>query len=438
MTTSAKSDARHSGGGVPPEPRYDVIDEILGPLRVLSGVRPAVLNLLRELREYIRIRCVPAEREVDNSDAMPDWFVQDMRRMRMFGLTTPTEFGGQGFSLVEYALVCREWGRVRVAFHLVTGGHNALGVHSLLQVGTPEQKRIYLGDLVSGGLNCAFALTEPDVAGSDVRAIQCTAIRQGGGWTLKGRKRFITNATADGLLTVVARAEDERGELLGITLFLVKGDAQGVEFTRRGTYMGAQGSASWELAFHDVRLTDGDVLGGVGQGLPVVMRTLDKSRIAIGARATGAAERALSYALAYSTERRSMGRSLSEHQGIQWMLADSIVDVDLARRLAFDAAERYDQDGSANLEAAMTKMFCVESANRVVDRSIQILGGIGYSRDLPLEMLYRDLRGQRLWDGSMEMMRLLISNRGTRGPVDRPRGGHQFGATPSRRRRGCS
>ncbi|HMM74140.1 MAG TPA: acyl-CoA dehydrogenase family protein [Gammaproteobacteria bacterium] len=413
--------ALHSETRILPEPRYDTIDEILGPLRVLSGVRPTVLGLLSELREYIRTRCVPVEREVDNSDVIPEWFVRDMREMEMFGLTTPTEFGGRGFSLVEYALVCREWGRVRVAFHLVTGGHNGLGVHSLMQVGTPEQKRAYLSDLVSGRLNCAFALTEPDVAGSDARGIQCTAFRQSGGWTLKGRKRFITNAAADGLITVVAKAESEKGEPLGITLFLVKGDTEGVEFTRRGTFMGAQGSPTWELTFHDVRLTDADVLGGVGQGLPVAMRTLDKSRIAIGARATGAAERALSYALSYSTERRSMGRSLSEHQGVQWMLADSIVDVDLARRLAFDAAERYDKDGSANLEAAMTKMFCVESANRVVDRSIQILGGIGYSRDLPLEMLYRDLRGQRLWDGSMEMMRVLISNRGTRGPLDRPR-----------------
>lgn len=425
MTTITETDRDRPGTDLPSEPRYDLIDEILGPLRVLSSVRPQVRDLIGELREYIRTRCVPAEREVDNSDALPEWFVQDMRKMGMFGLTAPTEFGGRGFSLVEYALVCREWGRVRVAFHLIFGGHNGLAVHSLLQVGTPEQKRAYLGDLVSGHLNCAFALTEPDVAGSDARGIQCSAVRQGGGWVLSGRKRFITNATTDGLLTVVAKAEGEKGEPLGITLFLVKGNAQGVEFTRRGTYMGAQGSASWELTFRNVRLTDADVLGEVGQGLPVVMQTLDKSRIAIGARATGAAERALSYALSYSTKRRSMGRTLSEHQGVQWMLADSIVDVDLARRLAFDAAERYDKDGSANLEAAMTKMFCVESANRVVDRAIQVLGGIGYSRDLPLEMVYRDLRGQRLWDGSMEMMRLLISNRGTRGPVDRPRKARQ-------------
>jgi acyl-CoA dehydrogenase len=288
--------------------------------------------------------------------------------------------------------------------------NNGVGTRGVLYHGTPEQKAKYLRGLASGDLIAAFCLTEPG-AGSDAGGIRTTAVQRGAKWILNGTKHFITNSPIADFYIVFAVTDPALKIRGGITAFLVDRGNPGLIHGREQLFLGAKGSPTGEIILKDCEVDESMICGDIGHGFAVALQSIDYSRLTIGARHTHSAELLLQMSVDWCHQRQSFGKTLGEHQTIQFKLADMATEIHLAKLLALDTAKKYDQGVGVNTECSMVKMYCMEMAGRVVDAALQIHGGYGYSTDLPIERFYRDLRGPRIWDGSMEMQRHVISKR---------------------------
>ncbi|WP_327424229.1 acyl-CoA dehydrogenase family protein [Streptomyces sp. NBC_01230] len=328
------------------------------------------------------------------------------RRAGFWGMNTPEEYGGMNLGAVMSAILAMETGRTYVPFSF--GG----SADNILYSCNDEQKQRYLVPTVEGERRSCFAITEPG-AGSDARNIRTRAMRDGGDWVINGEKTFITGGNEADFVMVFAVTDPDKGADGGVTCFLVDRD-MGWKSEPIPT-MGQWGPAA--LVFDDVRVPDENVLGEVGQGFALALRWIGQGRYMIPARAIGSAERMLQMAIDYAKIRTSMGNPIAEYQAIQWQIADSQVEIESTKWLTLYAAWRVQQGMDARHASSIAKLNGALMANQVVDRVLQIHGGMGYTKELPIERWYRELRLLRIFEGTDEIQRRTIARNLLKGHV---------------------
>ncbi len=370
---------------------------------------PEDVRLLRDsVRRFVREVLHPVEREIEETDRIPPHIVEEIRKLGLFGLAIPQEYGGLGLTLLAQCVVFEELAKASLCFRSRVGTNNGIGSLGILFDGSEEQKRAYLPRLASGEWTGSFALTEPN-AGSDAAAIESTAVKQGEVFLLNGRKQWITNADLAEVFTVMAVTDRSKRARGGITAFLVHRDTPGLTITAPHETMGFRGSHVCDLIFEDARVPVGNVLGQVGNGFRIAMKVLDRGRLTMGAVCVGAAQRLLELSVAHAKQRVQFGKAIAEQQAIQFMLADTTTEIYACRSMLHQTAWRIDRGERATKEVAMVKLYCSEMVGRAADRAVQIHGGMGYMRDCPVERYYRDVRLIRIYEGTSEIQRLIIA-----------------------------
>ena len=366
----------------------------------------------RALRDNVRRlvdhQLIPAEKEVDELDRVPDRLAVMIREMGLCGLTIPEAYGGIGLDCLTTALVMEQIGRAHSAFRAMISTNNGIGSKALLYRGTEEQKQRYLPRIASGEWLAAFGLTEPE-AGSDASAIRTTAEKRGETYVLNGLKHFITNGPHADLITVMALTDPEKKAKGGISAFLVEKSTPGLRVARTQKTMGPGGYHQGELVFEDCEIPADCLLGDEGEGLRIALYTLNHGRVVLASAAVGLAQRMLEMAIEHAKLRVQFGKPLSKFQAIQFKLADMAVAVHTSRLLVHHAAWLVDQGQSARCEAAMAKLYASEALGRVADETVQIFGGMGYMREMPIERMYREARLYRIVEGTSEIQRIVIS-----------------------------
>ncbi len=370
---------------------------------------PEELQLLAQtVRQFVEEKLQPIEKQVEDSDKIPDVVIKEMAALGFFGLPFPEEYGGAGAGDLGYCVALEQFGRTSAAFSNLIGAHTSIGSMSIYLGGTAEQKRRYLPDLTAGRKIAAFSLTEPS-SGSDAASLQTTARKLGDRWLLNGTKIWVTNGPIADVVVVYAANDRRLGARGGITAFIVEKGFKGFRVGKIDDKMGLRGSYTGELVFEDCEVPEENVLGQVGAGFRTALGALDIGRISLAAGAVGSSQRLVELAIAHSKRRVQFGKPIAGNQAIQWMLADSAVEIHAARLMVYDAAWKMDQGKRASLEAAMVKVFASEMANRVADRVLQIHGGMGYMKESPVERAYRDARILRIYEGTSEVQRMIIA-----------------------------
>ena len=374
---------------------------------------PENLRMMVEtVRRFVKQDLEPISQKVEDEDRIPDEIVEKMRELGLFGLAIPEEYGGLEIGTLGECLVYEELGKTNACFRTRIGTNNGIGSQGILIDGDEKQKQKYLPKLASGEWIGVFALTEPE-AGSDAANIQSTAELQGDHWILNGRKHFITNGNIADIATVMALTDKEKRARGGITAFAVEKDFPGYYVGTIERKMGMRGSHTCELIFDNCKVPRENVIGGeqmIGQGFKTAMRVLDKGRLTMGASSVGSAQRLLELSVEYAKQRVQFGKPIGQFQSIQNMLADMATQIYAARQMCYHAAALRDERGTALVkEASMVKLFCTEMANKVADMAVQIHGGMGYMKEMPIERFYRDLRLTRIYEGTSEIQRLIIA-----------------------------
>ena len=363
----------------------------------------------KQLERYVRERLIPAEREVIESDRIPDAILAEMRDMGLFGLTIPEQYGGAGMNISQYARTINVLSYAMPAYRSIISINIGMVCSALKNGGTEAQKAQWLPRLAAGEIAC-FGLTEPG-SGSDSAAMQTTAVRSGNGWVLNGAKRYITNAPMAKLALIMARTS--RAALpknAHVSAFLVPMDTPGIAAGKPDKKMGQAGSHIADIVLEDVRLPADALLGDAeGKGFVTAMQSLDNGRISVGAAATGYARRALDSALRYANERKAFGEPIANFQLIQAMLADSEIEIYAAEAMMADVTARADAGENVLRKAAAFKVFASEMCGRVTDRVVQIYGGAGYLAEYDAERFFRDARIYRIYEGTTQILQLQIA-----------------------------
>ncbi|MEV4105880.1 acyl-CoA dehydrogenase family protein [Nonomuraea sp. NPDC049649] len=365
-------------------------------------------EVLKQVRQFVRTRVVPREQEIADSDAIPDDLRRQAQDMGLFGYAIPEEYGGLGLDIIQDVRLGFEFGYTSLAFRSMFGTNNGIAGQVLVGFGTDAQKERWLPTLASGEVTAAFALTEPE-AGSDPSGLKTTATPDGDGWVIDGGKRFITNAPIAGLFVVFARVRpaDEAGS--GIAVFLVPADAPGVTVGPKDAKMGQEGAWTSDVTFDQVRLdADALVSGEVDAGFRAAMTVLARGRLHISAVAVGLMERALDESVEFAAHNRQGGRPVGDYQLVQAMLAEQKSLCMAGRAMTDEAARLWLTGEDRRLAPSAAKLFCTESASRVADLAVQVHGGSGYMRGVPVERLYRDVRLLRLYEGTSEIQKLIV------------------------------
>jgi len=368
-------------------------------------------DMLATVRRFVGEKLIPLEDRVARTDAIPDSVADEMRRLGLYGMTIPEEYGGLGFTAEEEVLVAMELGRTSPAFRSLIGTNNGIGSQGILLDGTEAQRKHYLPQLASGGMVGSFALTEPD-AGSDAAAVRTSATRDGDAYVLDGTKRYITNAPEADLFTVMARTDPAEKGGRGISAFLVAADTPGITIGEIERKMGQQGTHVADVVFANCRVPADNIIGGPeneGRGFKTAMKVLDRGRLHISAVCVGVAERLIGDALEFAMGRQQFGKPIAQHQLVQAMLADSRAEAYAARTMVIDAARRRDEGERITMVASACKLFASEMVGRVADRAVQIHGGAGYIADYAVERFYRDVRLFRLYEGTSQIQQLVIA-----------------------------
>ena len=364
-------------------------------------------ELTRTIRDFTESEIEPIWRKIEDEDEIPATVLAKAGELGLFGLTIPEEYGGLGLPMLAKALVYQELGRTHAGFVSIIGTHCGIGTTAIVSLGTEDQKKRYLPRLATGEWIGAFALTEPG-AGSDAASISTNAEKRGDRWVLNGTKHFITNAHVAKVFTVFAVSDKTKGPK-GISAFIVPRDAKGFSISRFQPTMGLRGSHVAELVFEDCEIPAENILGPEGEGYSAALRTLAQGRVGISARCVGASERCIELSVAYAQQRKQFGKPIAEFQLIQAHLAEMAADTLAARQLAYYAASLIDAGKSARREAAISKLVCTETYGRVVDKAVQIHGGMGYCKDVQIEHFYRDARITRIYEGTSEIQKLIIA-----------------------------
>ena len=363
--------------------------------------------LKQTMREFAEREIAPGARERDESARFPHELVPKMAELGLFGVMVPETYGGAGLDALSFAIVIEEIARVDAAVALMLASHNSLCAGHILGFGSEEQKRTYLTSLASGRQLGAWALTEPD-AGSGAKFLKSRAVPQGGGWVLNGEKIFITQGSVAGIYVVMAATEPGRGAD-GISAFIVERGRSGLAVGRVENKLGVRASDTAQLRFENVRVPAENLLGELNSGYRDALAVLDGGRIGIGALAVGIARAALEQSLDYAKQRRQSGRAIVQFEAIQWKLADMATEIDGARLLVYRAAELKQKGLPFKRMASQAKLFSSEVAARATTQAIQIHGGAGYMKDLPVERYFRDAKLCEIGEGTSEIQRLIIA-----------------------------
>ncbi|GAS88310.1 acyl-CoA dehydrogenase family protein [Mycolicibacterium brisbanense] len=365
-------------------------------------------EILAQTRSFIRSAVVPRENEILATDKVPDDVREQAKKMGLFGYAIPQRWGGLGLNLAQDVELAMEFGYTALALRSMFGTNNGIAGQVLVGFGTDEQKTQWLERIASGDVVASFALTEPG-AGSNPAGLRTKAVRDGDDWVIDGQKRFITNAPTADLFVVFARTRPADDAGPGIAVFLVPADAAGVQIGAKDAKMGQEGAWTADVSFTDVRVPDGALVGGSEDvGYRAAMTSLARGRVHIAALAVGSAQRALDESVAYAAAATQGGQPIGNFQLVQAMIADQQTGVMAGRALVRDAARQWVSGEDRRIAPSAAKLFCTEMAGNVADLAVQIHGGTGYMREVPVERIYREVRLLRLYEGTSEIQRLII------------------------------
>jgi len=363
--------------------------------------------IVAQVREFVRDAVVPREREIADTNAVPDDLRAQAAAMGLFGYAIPEEYGGLGLDLTQDVELALELGYTSLAFRSLFGTNNGIAGQVLVGYGTDAQKKRWLEAMAEGRVVASFALTEPE-AGSDPSGMRSTATRTGDGWIINGQKRFITNAPIADLFVAFAKVPQEGGASQ-VAVFLVPADTPGVTVGPKDHKMGQEGATTADVTFEDVHVdADALVSGEVRTGFRAAMSVLARGRVHISALAMGLARRALDESVAYAAAVRQGGVLIGERQLVQAMLAEQQALVLAGTAMVRETALRYVDGSDRRIAPSATKLFCTEAAGKVADLAVQVHGGSGYMRETTVERLYRDVRLLRLYEGTSEIQKLIV------------------------------
>ncbi|MBR3939607.1 MAG: acyl-CoA dehydrogenase [Bacteroidales bacterium] len=364
---------------------------------------------LQMIREFAEKEVKPLAAEIDEQECFPIETVEKMGKIGLMGIPIPTQYGGAGGTNMMYGMAVEELSRVCGTTGVVLSAHTSLCAAPILENGTEEQKMKYLPKLASGEWIGAFGLTEPN-AGTDAAGQQTTAVLDGEEWVLNGSKIFITNGGYAHVYIIIAMTDKSMGTK-GISAFIVEKGTPGFSIGKKEMKMGIRGSATTELIFENCRIPKDNLLGKIGGGFAIAMKTLDGGRIGIAAQALGIAQGAMDETVKYTKERKQFGRSISQFQNTQFQMADLETKVQAARLLVRSAHYKKDNGIPYSVDAAMAKLFCAETAMEVTTKAVQFHGGYGYTREYPVERMMRDAKITEIYEGTSEVQRMVIAGK---------------------------
>ena len=386
-------------------PAARTVDAPPPPLTVLSEDEALFQSTVRQFaQEQIR----PYVREMDEAGVFRSDILTQFFQMGLMGIEIPEELGGQGGSFFQAVLAVEELSAVDPAAGVIVDVQNTLSINALLRWASPEQKTRYLPRLAANTV-AAYALSEAG-SGSDAFAMATRAEDRGDHFLLTGRKLWITNAAEAGIFLLFANARPEAG-YKGITAFLIEREFPGFRVGKKEDKLGIRASSTCELILDNCRIARENVLGQVGEGYKIAMETLNEGRIAIGAQMIGLARAALEHAVAYARERKQFGKTIGEFQGVQFELAKMATEIEAARLLVYNAARLKDAGRPFQTEAAMAKYFASEIAEKAASKAIEVHGGVGFTKDYPVEKLYRDAKIGRIYEGTSNIQLLTIAKK---------------------------
>lgn len=365
-------------------------------------------EILAQTRHFVRTAVVPREQEILSDDRVPDDLREQVKKMGLFGYAIPQEWGGLGLDLAQDVELAMELGYTSLALRSMFGTNNGIAGQVLVGYGTAEQKSTWLERIATGDVVASFALTEPG-AGSNPSGLRTKAVRDGDGWIINGSKQYITNAPTADLFVTFARTRPADADGAGIAVFLIPADTAGVAVGAKDKKMGQEGAWTADVTFTDVRVGQNALVGGAEDiGYRAALTSLARGRVHIAALAVGTAQRALDESVAYAATATQGGTPIGDFQLVQAMLADQQTGVMAGRALVRDTARLWITGEDRRLAPSAAKLFCTEMVGRVADLAVQIHGGAGYMRDVPVERIYRDVRLLRLYEGTSEIQRLII------------------------------
>jgi alkylation response protein AidB-like acyl-CoA dehydrogenase len=383
-------------------------DTNLGPSLQLSDEH----EMLRQAaRDFAQNEIAPIAPEFDESGEFPLKTIRKMGGMGLMGIEVPEEYGGAGMDTISYVLALEEISKVDAAHGTVMSVNNSLFCYGILRFGTEEQKQKYLRGVASGEKIGAYSLTEP-MSGSDAGTMRSRAVREGDEYVINGRKSWVSSAPFADYILLFTMTDPEKKHH-GVSAFLIDVDQPGFTLGKPEPKLGIRASATSEILFEDYRCPASNRLGEEGQGFKIAMTVLDAGRIGIASQALGIAEAAYEASLQYAREREAFGQKIGEFQGISFKLADMKTRIEASRLLTYNAAlakQRAKQEGGRyTLEASMAKLHTSETAMFCAHAAVQIHGGMGYSKELPVERYFRDAKITEIYEGTSEIQRLVIS-----------------------------
>ncbi len=362
---------------------------------------------LKMIREFTEKEVKPLAAEIDEQERFPTETVEKMAKIGIMGIPFPTKYGGAGSTNQIYSMAVEELSRACATTGVVVSAHTSLCCSPIYEFGTEEQREKYLPNLCSGKWIGAFGLTEPN-AGTDAASQQTTAVLDGDNFILNGNKIFITNAEYGHVYIIFAMTDKSQGTR-GISAFIVEKGMPGFKIGKKELKMGIRGSATCELIFENCIVPKENLLGKIGDGFKIAMKTLDGGRIGIAAQALGIAQGAMDETIKYVKERKQFGKAIGKFQNTQFQLADLSVKTEASRLLVRLAAAKKDAGVPYSVEAAQAKLFAAETAMEVTTKAVQFHGGYGYTREYPVERMMRDAKITEIYEGTSEVQRMVIA-----------------------------
>ncbi|WP_100400065.1 acyl-CoA dehydrogenase family protein [Bacillus sp. FJAT-44742] len=363
--------------------------------------------LKKNIRDFVANEVDPLSMQIEEDDQIPDIIVEKSKDIGLFGLSIPEEYGGLGIGMIGKCALYEEIGKTHNGYTTLIGAHSGIGSVGIVEMGTEEQKQKYLPDMASGEKIGAFALTEPS-AGSHATNLKTTAVKKGDKYILNGTKHYITNAPIADVFTVMAVTDASKGPK-GITSFIVEKNFPGFKVGAIEKKMGLKGSQSAEIFFEDCEVPEENVLGEEGQGYVNALKILANGRAGLAARNLGSCQKLLDMCMEFSEEREQFKVPIIEHQAVAHMIAEMAMDIEALRSFTYRIAWMVEEGQKVIKEAAMLKLFGSEVYHRVADKAVQVHGGIGYIQEYPIERFYRDARITRIYEGTSEIQKNIIS-----------------------------
>lgn len=364
------------------------------------------LMMRNMVRDFAKEEITPFIENMEN-DEFPAAILKKMGELGLMGITAPEKYGGAEMDFTSYITAIHELSKASGVVGVILSVHTSVGTNPILNFGSQQQVEKYVPKLASGEYLGAFCLTEP-AAGSDAGSLKTKAVLDGDHYVLNGSKVFITNGGAADTYIVFASTKPSAGSR-GISAFIVEKDTPGLVIGKNEKKMGLHGSKTVQLTFENMRVPAENLLGEENKGFSIAMANLNVGRIGIAAQALGIAEAAYDYAVAYAKEREQFGKPIAQQQGIGFKLADMATQVEAAKLLVYNAADLYSKGKDCNKEASMAKLFASKAAMDVTIEAIQVFGGYGYTKDYPVERLFRDAKVTEIYEGTSEIQRIVIS-----------------------------